>query len=84
MALIKIVCWALIFLIKLRFPPGKSIVDILKKRYNDNGSLTAFRKLQRINRKLGKAKLDLTFLTNCKSRGVIPRFLRFKFATYYI
>ena len=30
--------------------------------------------------KLGKAKLDLEFLKNCKNRLVIPKFLRFKVA----
>jgi hypothetical protein len=51
----------------------------LKNRYN-NGSLEAFRKFQRLELKLGKAKLDLQFLKNCKKRSVIPRFLWFKVA----
>ena len=49
-----------------------SITSILKNRYN-NGSLEAFRKFQRLELKLGKAKLDLQFLKNCKKRSVIPR-----------
>ena len=30
MAFVKIFCWALIFLLRLRFPPGQSIADVLK------------------------------------------------------
>ncbi len=48
------------------------MTSILKNRYN-NGSLEAFRKFQRLELKLGKAKLDLQFLKNCKKRSVIPR-----------
>ena len=50
----------------------------LKYRYKNNGSLAAFRKYQRIDLKLSKGKLDLSFLTKCKSHGVIPQFLNFK------
>ena len=32
MGLFKIICWALIFLTRLRFPPGSSIATILKTR----------------------------------------------------
>jgi hypothetical protein len=45
-----------------------------------HGSLEAFRKFQRLELKVGKAKLDLQFLKNCKKRSVIPRFLWFKVA----
>ena len=79
MALLKVICWALIFIIRIRFPPGKSLATILNNRYN-NGALEAFRKFQRLELKLGKAKLDLEFLSTCKKRSVIPRFLWFKVA----
>ena len=29
MALLKVICWALIFIIRIRFPPGKSLATIL-------------------------------------------------------
>ena len=79
MALLKVICWAIIFITRIRFPPGKSLATILNKRYN-NGALEAFRKFQRLELKLGKAKLDLDFLSTCKKRSVIPRFLWFKVA----
>ena len=78
MCAFKIACWALIFILRLRFPPGVSIATILKRRYKDNGSLSAFRKFQRLDFKLRKAKLDLKFLEECKRSSVIPTFLNFK------
>ncbi len=29
MALLKVICWALIFIIRIRFPPGKSLQTFL-------------------------------------------------------
>ena len=29
MALLKVICWAIIFITRLRFPPGKSLATIL-------------------------------------------------------
>ena len=69
----------MIFIARIRFPPGKSLAAILNQRYN-NGALEWFRKFQRLELKLGKAKLDLDFLSTCKKRSVIPRFLWFKVA----
>ena len=46
--------WALIFIIRIRFPPGTSLAMILNNRYN-NEALQTFRKFQRLELKLGKA-----------------------------
>lgn len=43
---------------------NQRLANVLRKRCN-NGALGSFRKYQRVERKPGKAKLDLTFLTNC-------------------
>ncbi len=32
MALLKVICWALIFFIRIRFPPGKSLATILNNQ----------------------------------------------------
>ena len=29
MALLKVICWAVIFIARIRFPPGKSLVSIV-------------------------------------------------------
>ena len=63
--LLKALCWALIFILRIRFPPGSSITTVLNNRYNNEEALQAFRKFQRLELKLGKAKLDLEFLTTC-------------------
>ena len=34
MVVIRILCWAFIFIIKLRFPPGLSLADVLNKLSN--------------------------------------------------
>ena len=75
----RILSWALIFILCLRFPPGKSLVNNLKECYH-NGSLHAFRLFQKLELKLGKAKLDLLLLLSCKKRNVIIKFLWFKVA----
>ena len=43
MALFKIVVWAIIFLTKLRFPPGISIATVLKDRYKNTSSFVLLR-----------------------------------------
>ena len=53
--------------IQIMLPPGISTVTILKRRYIENGSLSAFRKLQRLYFKLRKAKLDLNFYRNANA-----------------
>ncbi len=65
----------LLIIFRLRCASGISIATILKRRYKDNGSLSAFRKFQRLDYKLRKAKLDLKFLEECKRSSVIPTFL---------
>ena len=33
MALLKVICWAIIFITRIHFPPGKSLATILIHRY---------------------------------------------------
>ena len=35
MALLKALCWALTFIIRIRFPPGTSLATVLNNRYNN-------------------------------------------------
>ena len=42
MALLKVICWALIFIIRIRFPPGKSlatILDLITKKISKCGAI---------------------------------------------
>ena len=74
---------AFLFIIRIRFPRGKSIADIIRNRYGE-----AFvKKIQRFEKcdfKLWKCHLDLRFLLDCKKNGVIPKFLRFKLAKRHL
>ena len=65
------------FLIKLRFPPHKSLNSILVERY-DIDCLRVVRNLQDIDLKLRKNSEHLKFLIVCQNNHITPKFLRFK------
>ena len=44
----KLYCWALLFIFKLRFPPGVSIATVLKSRQNFHYSLKEHHKISNI------------------------------------
>ena len=67
----------LLFIIKLRFPRTKSIVDILTERYG-RPVLALYRNLERQDYKVRKGQCDLHFLRCCQSQNLIPNFLKFK------
>ena len=60
------------FLIRLRFPEGKSRAEDLSARFKIT------RKFERTDYKLRKANLDNEFLETCDHHGFIPKCLRFK------
>ena len=74
---VRVAALVLVFIIRLRFPGGKSIAEVLRERYGDVGLKTS-RRFEKIDFKLRKAKLDLVFLETCDVNGYIPRFLFFK------
>ena len=55
---------------------GKVIFDI-SKHHDGKVSIKQLRNLEKSHIKLDKAILDLNFLLNCKTLGVVPRFLCF-------
>ncbi|KAF7677257.1 hypothetical protein TCON_2655 [Astathelohania contejeani] len=67
----------LLFLLKLKFPRGTSIVDILTKRYG-RPTLALYRRLEKADFCTKKIGLDIEFLQACKNHGIIPNFLKFK------
>ena len=69
-----------LFIVRLRFPAGTSICQIIKKRYGDH-VLKTYRKLQQFSFKEQKAVLDKIFLCECKKNNLIPNFLRIKLGT---
>ena len=66
-----------LFLIKIRFPKGVSISEILTKRYGQQG-LKIFRETEKVDFKLKKIKCDIEFLKTCISNNLQPDFVKFK------
>ena len=63
-----------------RFPKNEPISSIVRKR--DSGEvLKAIRKFEKVDYKLKKAKLDISFLVKCQNKNIIPNnFLKFRLA----
>lgn len=69
------------FLINLRLK--SSIITRIKITYGAN-VLNIFRRCEKLSFKLNKRRLDLTFLQNCDSYNISPRFLNFKLSTVHL
>ena len=67
----------LLFLIRLRFPKGKSISEIISTRYG-RPTLQRFRDAEKNCFRTNKLELDINFLNVCKDYEVIPKFIKFK------
>ena len=68
-----------LFIIRLRFPANKSVANIIRERYG-NAALKDVRKLEKLDFKKRKVKLDINFLETCRDAKVIPTFLQFRLA----
>ena len=75
--LMKVAAVMFLFLIRLRFPKSKLILDILRRRYGQ-GTLEKIRKFEYLDYRLRKAELGLEFLLRRKDSNVIPNFLNFR------
>ena len=67
------------FLARIRFPKTESILFIVWKRYSGE-VLKAICKSEKVDYKLRKAKLDISFLVKCQNENIIPNFLKFRLA----
>ena len=76
---IRVAALVFIFMSRIRFPAQTSIAEVIRNRYG-NTTLKSFRRLEKLDVKYRKTLLDITFLNNCISNNVIPRFLYFKLA----
>ena len=68
-----------LFIIRCRFPADKSVAVIIRERYGSN-VLKDVRKLEKIDFKKRKVKLDINYLETCRDAKVLPRFLQFRTA----
>ena len=67
----------LLFILKLKFPKRKSIVNYITKRYGRT-VLTLFRQCEKLDYKLKKIQEDLVFLQTCLENELTPTFVNFK------
>ena len=74
---LKTVTLAITFALSLFKSSVPDITQHIKDKYGPN-LLKVYRKLLTDTRKLEKSKLDLIFLSKCKTYDVVPKFLRFK------
>ena len=74
MSRLVVATFVLIFLCKLRFPSTKSFVEVIRNRYNDL-ALNLYRRFERLDFKIRKAKLDLEFFKNVKPTASYLNFL---------
>ena len=81
--IVRIIGLVFLFIIRIRFPRGKSIADIIRNRYGE-AYVKKIQSFEKCDFKLRKCHLDLKFLLDCKNNGVIPKFLRFKLANRHL
>ena len=75
--MINCIFLVLLFIIKIRYPRGKSVIDILRGKYG-NSCVKLYRKIEDLHYKVLKLKLDIEFLELCLCHNLYPKFLNFK------
>ena len=63
-----------LFLIRLRFPSSSSVSDIVRERYGSQ-VLSKLQKYEKLDFKVGKAKLGISFLEVCREHDLTPTFV---------
>ena len=66
-----VISLVVLFIIRLRFPPDKSIAEIITTRYG-RPVLSQYRILEKTEYKLKKGKADIQFLQTCQDNNIIP------------
>ena len=69
---LRVAVLVFLFLARIRFPKNESISSIVRKRYSGE-VLKAIRKFEKVDYKLRKAKLDISFLDKCQNENIIPK-----------
>ena len=81
--IVKVLGLVFLFIIRIRFPNGKSIANIIRSSYRE-AFVRKIHKLEKNDYKLRKGHLDLRFLQECKKKNLISKFLQFKLANRYL
>ena len=66
-----------LFIIRLRFPKSRTLIESLQRRYDRSG-VQIYRRLERILFRSKKLEEDLKFLNICKQYQIVPKFIKFK------
>ena len=74
---LRIFAFFILFIIKIRFPRTKTLIQVIHDRYNEE-TVRQFRKLEKLEKKLSKIACDLSFLNKCARFNLRPRFLNFR------
>ena len=77
--ILRVAVLVFLFLARIRFPKNESISSIVRKRYSGD-VLKAVRKFEKVDYKLRKTKLDISFLVKCQNENIVPNFLKFRLA----
>ena len=81
--IVKVLGFVFLFIIRIRFPKGKSIADIVRSRYGE-AFVRKIHKFEKSNYMLRKGHLDLRFLLECKKNNIIPKFSQFKLGNRHL
>ena len=81
--IVKVLGLVFLFIIRIRFPKGKLIANIIRSRYGE-AFVTKIRKFGKNDYKLRKGHLDLKFLLECKKNNHILKCLQFKLANRHL
>ena len=76
---VRVLLLVYLFLVRCRFPSSSSVPDIVRGRYGDQ-VLSKIRKYEKLDYKVEKSKLDITFLEVCMEHDVMPTFIQFRTA----
>ena len=75
--IVKVLGLVFLFIIRIRFPKGKSVANIIRSRYG-KAFVRKICKFEKNDYKLRKGHLDLRFLLECRKNNLIPNILKFK------
>ena len=78
-----IISLVFLFIIKLRFPPKKSIATIITDRYGQN-IFCLLRRFKSLDFKVRKSQLDIYFFEKCIKNQLTPKFVQFKVANKHL
>ena len=71
--IVRITDLVFLFVIRIRFPGGKSVEDLFQNRYGE-AYVKKIRRFEKCDFQLRECYLDLRCLLDCKKNGVISRF----------